>query len=461
MARRSPNSSPPVPDNFSSIERTPPHNPEAERSLIGSMLRENGVISDCIVIARPDHFYDPANRLIFESIISIFDKGQPVDVVVLAEDLKKRGQIEEIGGYAYLGELWDATATAANAEYYARIVRDKGLLRLLIGTGNEILREAYAAADDADQIMHRSVGKMITIADAGVSGSYHRFEDVLKETYDRIDVRTAGAGMAVSGVPTGYTDLDTLTAGFQNGEMIIIAARPSIGKTAFALNLARNMAVDHDCAVLFCSLEQSRIELAERLISCHARIDLKKIRNGSLSVDDLNQVLAAGEQMRRAKFFIDDSPNQSMLRIAANARRMKQTQNLQCVFIDYLQLIEPENRRDPRQEQVAQISRRVKMLARELSIPVVTLAQVNRSSEDREGNVPKVSDLRESGSLEQDADTVMLLHRPERHNAGEREGEVDVIIGKQRNGPVGQVTLSFVKEHARFDNHSVRTPFDG
>lgn len=460
MARRPPGSPPPAQDNLP-IDRTPPHNPEAERSLLGSLLRENSVISDCVVVVRPEHFYDQANRIIYESIIKLFDEAKPVDVVVLAEDLKKKGQIEEIGGYAYLGELWDSTATAANAEYYAKIVRDKGLLRLLIGTGNEILREAYGAADDADQILHRSVGKMITVADAGVSGQYHRFEDVLKETYDRIDVRTAGAGMAVSGVPTGFTDLDTLTAGFQNGEMIILAARPSIGKTAFALNLARNMAVDHDVPILFCSLEQSRIELTERLISCHARIDLKKIRSGTLSSEDMNRVLAAGDEMRNAKFFIDDSPQQSMLRIAANARRIKQIHGLRCIFIDYLQLIEPENRRDPRQEQVAQISRRVKMIARELGLPVLALAQVNRSSEDREGNVPKVSDLRESGSLEQDADTVMLLHRPERNNPGEREGEVDVIIGKQRNGPVGQVTLSFVKEHARFDNHSVRTPFDG
>jgi len=425
------------------------------------MLRDNHVINDCVLIVKPEHFYDVANRLIYDAVVHLFDAAKPVDVVVLAEELKKRGQIEEIGGYAYLAELWDSTATAANAEYYARIVRDKGLLRLLIGTGNEILREAYAAADEADQIMHRAVGKMIAVADAGVNSQYHHFSDVLKETYDRIDVRSTGSAMAVSGVPTGYTDLDTLTAGFQNGEMIIIAARPSIGKTAFALNLARNMAVDHDVPILFCSLEQSRIELTERLIACHARVDMKKIRNGQLSAEDMNQIIAAGDDMRKAKFFIDDSPNQSMLRIAANARRMKQNYGLRAVFIDYLQLIEPENRRDPRQEQVAQISRRVKALARELSLPVVALAQVNRSSEDREGNQPKVSDLRESGSLEQDADTVMLLHRPERHNPGEREGEVDVIIGKQRNGPTGQVTLSFVKEHARFDNHSVRTPFDG
>ncbi len=460
MARRPSESSHQTKDS-PNLDRTPPQNPEAERSLLGSLLRDNTFISDCVVIVKSEHFYDSANRLIYDSIVRLFDSGRPVDVVVIAEDLKQKGHIEDIGGYAYLAELWDATATAANSEYYARIVRDKGLLRNLITTGNEILRDAYAAADEAEHILHRSVGKMLSVADSGVSGNYHRFDNVLKETYDRIDVRTSGSGLAISGVATGYTDLDNLTAGFQNGEMIIIAARPSIGKTAFALNLARNMAVDLQVPVLFCSLEQSRIELAERLIASHARVDLKKLRSGNLTSEDMSLILAAGDEMRKAPLYIDDSPGQSMLRIAANARRMKQTCGLRAVFIDYLQLIEPENRRDPRQEQVAQISRRTKMLAREVGVPVVALAQVNRTSEDREGNVPRMADLRESGSLEQDSDTVMMLHRPDRNNPGEREGEVDVIISKQRNGPVGQVTLSFIKEIARFENHSLMTPFDG
>jgi replicative DNA helicase len=281
---------------------------------------------------------------------------------------------------------------------------------------------------------------------------------VLNETYDRIDSRSRITG--TTGVPSGLTDLDSLTSGFQNGEMVIIAARPSVGKTAFALNMARYMSIEAKHAVLFVSLEMGRIELAERMLAAQANVDQNYLRKGSLSIENTTKIEAAGNKMRQAPLFVDDSPDTTMLKIAAKARALKQTKGLRAVFIDYLQLIQPEDRRAPRQEQVAQISRRIKLLARELSIPVIALAQINRNSEGREGGVPRISDLRESGSLEQDADTVMLLHRPERLNPAERPGEIDVMVEKQRSGPTGIVALQFIKSTSKFDNLDVHSPFN-
>jgi replicative DNA helicase len=263
--------------------------------------------------------------------------------------------------------------------------------------------------------------------------------------------------MAVSGIATGYLDLDEKTAGLQNNELVIVAARPSVGKTSFALNLVRNMVLDEKC-VFFVSLEQSRTELAERLLCAQGRVDSHRLRKGHLNADEMQRLMDASGQFEKAKLYIDDSPAQGMLRIAANARRLKMRQQLDIVIIDYLQLIEPDSKRDSRQEQVAAISRRLKFLAKELQIPVVALAQLNRSSEDREGHRPRLSDLRESGSLEQDADTVMLLHRPDAE-PGQQGEVIDVVIAKQRNGPTDTVTLTFLKQFMRFENFAVETPF--
>jgi replicative DNA helicase len=265
--------------------------------------------------------------------------------------------------------------------------------------------------------------------------------------------------MDISGLSTGYIDLDEITAGLQNSELIIIAARPSVGKTAFSLNLVRNMAVEGGVPVFFVSLEQSRIELAERLLCCQSRVDSHKLRKGHLSDDETRKLIEAGGVLRNAKLYIDDTPGQGMLRIAANARRLKLRAGLKLVVIDYLQLIEPDNRRDPRQEQVAQISRRLKFLARELQIPVIALAQVNRSSEDRQDHRPRLADLRESGSIEQDADTVLMLHRPDRYDPGQ-QGVIEVIVAKQRNGPTGEITLSYLKEFMRYEDFAVGSPFE-
>jgi replicative DNA helicase len=442
------------------VERLPPQNREAERSVLGSMLRDNGVIGDVVQILHSErHFYTDAHQKIFHGITALYDKGHPADLITLADWLTEQKYLADAGGYPYLAELWDAAPTAANAEYYARIVRDKGLVRNLIHASTEILRDAYDQAQPADELLEGAERKILDIAQMGVTGQTITLQQALSEAYERIDQRAGREHVEVSGLPTGFLDLDAITAGLQNSELILLAARPSVGKTAMALNLVRHIVVETNAQVFFVSLEQSRIELAERLLCCQARVDSHKLRKGHLSGEDMQKLMEAGGLLGQAKLFIDDTPGQSMLRIAANARRLKLRHDIKLVVIDYLQLIEPDNRKDSRQEQVSNISRRLKFLARELSIPVVALAQVNRGSEERQDHRPRLSDLRESGSLEQDADTVMILHRPELHEPGQREGIIEVLIAKQRNGPTGEVTLTFIKQFMRFENFAVETPF--
>ena len=440
-------------------ERLPPQSREAERCVLGSMLRDNGVIGDVLQIIRAENFYLDAHQKVFQAIISLYDRGHPVDLVMLAEVLRDQKTLDDIGGYPYLAELWDVAPTAANAEYYARIVRDKAIVRSLIHAGTEILRDSYDQAMPADELLEGAERKILDIAEMGVTGQTVTLQDAIKEAYDRIDSRAERGHQSISGLATGYIDLDDKTAGLQNSELIILAARPSVGKTAMALNLVRFIAVEENHPVFFVSLEQSRIELAERLLCCQARVDSHKLRKGHLSADDMDKLLKAGDILSRAKLYIDDTPAQGMLRIAANARRLKVRHQIRLVVVDYLQLIDPDNRRDSRQEQVASISRRLKFLARELQIPVVSLAQVNRSSEDRQDHKPRLADLRESGSIEQDADTVMLLHRPEMYEPGQHEGTVEVIIAKQRNGPTGEVTLTYLKQFMRFESFAPQEPF--
>jgi replicative DNA helicase len=448
------------PEREATTERLPPHSQEAECSVLGSMLRDNGVIGDVVQIIRAENFYYDHHIKIYQAMVRLYDKGHPVDLVTVAEALKEQKQVEDIGGYPYLAKLWDAAPTAANAEYYARIVRDKAIVRYLIHAGTEILRDAYDQAQPADELLEDAERKILDIAQMGITGQTHTLEQALAEAYDRIDTRGQRDQMAISGLPTGYRDLDEKTAGLQNSELVILAARPSVGKTALALNLARHMVVEENLPVFFVSLEQSRIELAERFLCMQARVDSHKLRKGHLSSDDMQKLIEAGGILRNARLFIDDTPGQGMLRIAANARRLKLRHGIRVVMVDYLQLIEPDNRRESRQEQVAQISRRLKFLARELMIPVVALAQVNRSSEDRQDHRPRLADLRESGSIEQDADTVMLLHRPEMYEPGQHEGTLELIIAKQRNGPTGELTLTFLKQYMLFEDHAVGTPFD-
>ncbi|HVK07805.1 MAG TPA: replicative DNA helicase [Gemmataceae bacterium] len=435
-------------------DRLPPQSIEAERSVLGSMLRDNAVINDVLQHIRAENFYLDAHQKIFAATVQIYNDGHPVDLLILSDKLSQLKQLEDVGREPYLAELWDAAPTAANAEYYAKIVRDKSISRGLIHASTEILRDAYDQGQPADEMLGAAERKILEIAEKGVTSNTHTLHDALNDAYNRIDQRMGRKDPnEISGVASGFVDLDALTAGFQQNELIILAARPSVGKTAFSLNIVRHAVVHDRKPVLFVSLEQSRIEIAERLLAAQARVDSFKLRKGHLSADDIGKLHAAGDLLRNAPLFIDDSPAQGMLRISASARRLKLRHGLKMVVIDYLQLIEPESRRDPRQEQVAQISRRLKFLARELEIPVMALAQVNRASEDRQDHRPRLADLRESGSIEQDADTCMMLHRPGRFDGGVEDNIIEVIVAKQRNGPTGEVTLTYLKQYMSYENH--------
>jgi replicative DNA helicase len=446
-------------------DRLPPQSKEAEMGVIGSVLRENAVLSDILQILRPDNFYFDAHQKVFQAIVDKYQEGVPIDTLLLFDELKKRKQLEDVGGALYLGELWDAAPTSANAEYYARIVREKAIIRNLIHTNNELLRDAYDGAMSADEMLGMAERKILEIAEKGTTGETHTLDKTLREAFDRIDAR-AKQNLSLSGISTGFLDLDNITAGMQNSELVIVAARPSVGKTAFALNLVRHVIVEERLPVFFVSLEQARIELAERLLVAQARVDSHRLRKGALSADDIDKLFTAGGQLRGdaaspVKLFIDDTPSQTMLRIGANARRLKLRHGIRLVVIDYLQLIEPENRRDPRQEQVAQISRRLKFLARELQLPVIALAQVNRASEDRQDSRPRLSDLRESGSIEQDADTVMILHRQARVDKSVEDNTLEVLVEKQRNGPTGAITLAYQRGYMRYENFAAEAGFGG
>jgi replicative DNA helicase len=439
----------------------PPHSEDAERGLLGSMIRDNATIGDVLNTLRDErNFYKDAHQRIFAAVRCLYERNAPIDLVTLAEELAGSRHIQAIGGYDYLARLVHDCPTAANAEYYAKIVREKSILRELILAGHEIIRSANHPSGPADGILESCESRIFEIAEWGVVGNYVPIDQALQEAFDRLDQRVLrDSDSSVSGLSTNYLDLDKITAGLQESELVIVAARPSVGKTAFALNLMRNIAVEEGHPVFFVSLEQSRIELAERLLAAQARVDSHRLRVGRISQDDQRAIIAASNPLNEAKIFIDDSPGQNMLRIAANARRLKHKHNIKAVFVDYLQLVEPDPRQDNRQEQVATISRKLKFLAKELRIPVVACAQLNRGVEMRAEGEPKLSDLRESGSIEQDADTVMLLNRPKDKNTGQEiEGVLEIIVAKQRNGPTGRLALAHLKQFMRFENYAGQWP---
>jgi replicative DNA helicase len=424
------------------------------------MLRDNNIIPDIVQLVRATDFYVFGHQKIFEGIATLaVEEGKAADFITLGNWLTEKQLLDDAGGHAYLVDLWDAApGSVGNARHYAEIVRQKAIVRNLIHACTELQQQAYDQSLPASELLDAAERRILEIAELGITGDTKTLQEAIQEAYARLDQRKQRGDAEYSGVPTGYVDLDSLTAGLQNSELIIVAARPSVGKTSFALNVVRHIAVEERLPVLFVSLEQARVELAERLLCCQARVDSHRLRKGHLNAEEIEKLFEAGDVLSQAKLFIDDTPGQNMLRIAANARRLKLRHDLRMVVIDYLQLIDPDDKRDNRQEQVAAISRRLKFLARELNVPVVALAQVNRSSEDRQDHRPRLSDLRESGALEQDADTVMLLHRPDYHEPGQHEGVVEVIVGKQRNGPTGEVTLMYVKQYMRFENFAVEGP---
>lgn len=438
------------------LDRLPPQSLEAERGIIGSLLLDPELCDEVALHVRAEDFYAAAHAKLFAQLMELHNSGQRVDVTLLVERLRQDNELEEIGGVAYLAEVAASVPVAANAVYYAQIVRDKATLRSLIHSSTEILRDAYDQGQEARELLARAEERIFRILDDKAGGEVAAIEDVLHEALSRIDARIA-KGAGVGGMPTGFADLDRLTGGLHESELVILAARPSMGKTALATNVADQVAIDQQRATLFVSLEMSRLELAERMLCSRGRINSQNLRNGFISAADRRKLMETTAEMSRAPLYIDDTPSRTMTEIAANARRLKRRADLGLVVIDYLQLIEPDNPKDPRQEQVAKIARRLKGMARELRVPVLCLAQLNRQAETTKDNRPRLSHLRESGAIEQDADVVMFVHREEYYLSSSEErqrvaGEAEIILAKQRNGPVGEVKLAWLQDYTRFEN---------
>jgi len=447
------------------LDRLPPQNLDAERGVLGSILLDPQVTDEVALLLRPDDFYAHAHQILYRQLLEMHNDGLRIDVTLLVEQLNKSDELESIGGLAYLAEVAQSVPHAGNAVHYADIVRSKGTLRSLIHASTDILRDAYDQSAEPREMISRAEETIFAILERGGGvGELADMQSVLTESLLRIDARLEKGG-GVSGLATGFADLDEMTGGLHESELVILAARPSMGKTAMAINMADHVAVHDKQPVLFVSLEMSRLELAERLLCARGRINGHKLRNGYISATDRKQLVKVSSEMSSAPLFLDDSPSRTVTEIAATARRLKRGSGLALVVIDYLQLIEPDNARDPRQEQVAKIARRLKGMARELKVPVLCLAQVNRQTEASKDNKPRLSHLRESGAIEQDADVVMFVHREEyfQTNAEDREhyaGQADVLIAKQRNGPTGDVKLAWLAEYARFENLAAQHEVD-
>ena len=440
------------------LDRLPPHNLEAEKGTLGSLLLDPNLCDDVALVLRPEDFYADANQKLYAHLLAMHDEGRRIDATLLVERLRTAGDLELIGGSAYLAELLHSVPHAANAVYYAEIVRDKATLRALIHASTEILRDAYEPTLDTREMVGRAEEQIFAVYDQRSTDQVTNIHDLLVEAFDRIDARLErGEGV---GVPSGFQDLDNLTGGMHDSEFVVLAARPSMGKTALATNIAEYVSIEANVPTLFVSLEMARLELAQRMLCSQGKIDASKFRSGFLSKDDRSKLVEASAKLGKAPLYVDDSPARSCTEIAACARRLKRKQNLGLVVIDYLQLIQPDDPRDPRQEQVAKMARRLKALARELKIPVLCLAQLNRQADaGREGHRPRLSQLRESGAIEQDADVVMFVHREEYYCNSREEalekglvGQADLIVAKQRNGPTGDIKLAWFDKYTRFES---------
>ena len=432
-----------------SIGRVPPQDLDAERSVLGSMLLSSDVIDDVLLQCGEDDFYADANRLIFGCVRDMYDRGaRGIDIVTVKRELEARQQLDEIGGAAYLAGLVESPPFFEHAGYYGKIVRDKRMLRLLIDATRDTLAEAYGSVGDVTELVAMAEKRVYAVAEGGQNLATMGMDTILDEAFERIYARLDEDGES-SGLKTGFLGLDEMISGFRPSELLVLAARPSMGKTALVCNFALAVGLSQRGCVIF-SLEQSRVELAERLLCIHARINGHKLRQGTLSEVEQYALQDGAATLKEAKIFVDDSAGVTMSQIAAVSRRLNRRHGIGLVIIDYLQLIETEDKGMPREQQIASITRRLKFLAKDLDIPVIALAQLNRGVEQREDKRPKLSDLRESGAIEQDADIVMFLHRPEAYDPEDRPGEGDLIVAKNRSGPIGTVGLTWLREQLRF-----------
>ena len=443
------------PNGGQDLGRMPPQAVEVEQAVLGAMMLEQRAIVRAVEILDESCFYHAPHSRIFAAMTELFEQGTAVDQLTLTEELKRRGQLDDVGGVVYLAKLGSEVATTANIDFHARIVLEKALGRKLIETSSEVIERAYAADEDVQTLIDSAEQKLFSLSENQIGEGFERLKEVMGETVDHLDRIHAGAG-TVLGVDTGFPELNDQMSGFQKGDLVILAARPSVGKTALALTLARNAAVNAEAGVAVFSLEMSKIQLVQRLLSIETKVDLHKLRTGRLSDEDWMHLTHNINRLAEAPIYIDDTPGISVLEARAKARRLQREYGIDMVIIDYLQLMSGHIRTQSREQEISQISRGLKAMAKELDVPVLALSQLSRAVESRTDRRPQLSDLRESGSLEQDADVVMFIYRPEMYDLKSPDGEsleglAQIIIGKQRNGPVGSVDLMWNKESATYE----------
>jgi replicative DNA helicase len=435
-------------NNPAEFERTPPQDVLAEQSVLGGMLLSKDAISEVVEILRERDFYRPAHELIYDAILDLYSRGEPADPVTVSAELTKRGDLTRAGGAPYLHTLISSVPTAANASYYAKIIRERAIMRRLVEAGTKIVQLGYTVEGEVDDAVNQAQAEVHAVTERRAAEDYIQLSELLPAAFDEIE--KISSGVVGEGVKTGFKDLDALTHGFHPGNMIVLAARPAVGKSTLGLDIARYASIHKgDTSVIF-SLEMSRSEITMRMLSAEARVPLNNIRSGALSDEEWARMARRMGEISEAPMFIDDSPNLSLMEIRAKARRLKQRHNLKLIVIDYLQLMTSGKRVENRQQEVSEFSRQLKLLAKELNVPVVAISQLNRSPEQRSDKKPMLSDLRESGSIEQDADVVILLHRDDLYDQQARSGEADLIVAKHRNGPTRTITVSAQLHFARF-----------
>ncbi len=437
--------------DFSS-HKLPPQNVEAEQSVLGGILIENESINKVMEILTIDDFYRDAHRKIFNALIDLSERDEPADLITLTNELRKIDQLDPIGGASYLASLIDSVPTAANIEYYAKIVREKAILRKLIQTSTEIITQSYQDRGDVEGFLDEAERAIFEISEKRVKPSFYSIRDIVKESFKTLE-RLFEKKELVTGVPSGFKELDRLTAGFHASDLIIVAGRPSMGKTALCLNLTQYAAIEKRVPVAIFSLEMSKEQLVIRMLCSEAQVEGSRLRTGFLTESDWPKLTLAAGNLSDAPIFIDDSAAISILELRAKARRLKSEHGVGMLIIDYLQLMKGRAKVESRQQEISEISRSLKALAKELNIPVIAVSQLSRKTEERTGNRPQLSDLRESGAIEQDADLIIFIYRDEVYNRGEdnpNKGIAEVIIGKQRNGPIGTIKLAFLDKFTTF-----------
>ncbi|MEX0736504.1 MAG: replicative DNA helicase [Bacteroidota bacterium] len=437
--------------------RVPPQAVDVEMAVLGAMLLEKGALAKAIEILDESCFYKPAHQRIFEAMTALFERSEPVDLITLIDELRRRAELEKVGGEYYLTELTTKVTSSANIEYHAHIVLEKALMRQLIVSSSDVISRAYNETEDALDLLDEAEQKIFQISEQRMKKSFVTMNTAVHSTMEMIE-SIHGKHSGVTGVPSAFTEVDNYTGGFQKSDLIIVAGRPSQGKTAFVLSVARNASIIHDVPVGFFSLEMSSQQLVLRLICAEARVDAHSVRTGRLPEDEWRKLSTSVGKLYKAKIFIDDTPALSVLEIRAKARRLKAEHNVGMIVVDYLQLMQGPKNAQSREQEISTISRSLKALAKEINIPVIALSQLNRAVEARGDKRPVLADLRESGAIEQDADVVLFVHRPEMYNImsddnnESTEGIAEIIVGKQRNGPTGTARMAFIKQYARFEN---------